>query len=164
MARVDEAVPDKRAADRDQDQFDVRLDHRLLRDQLFGRLSHFQGRFGPVTPLPDGSGTTTGTLGPQETASWAFASSYQRMFSDGWLNELRIGDTRRHVTRTDGLMGQIRLRIGDQTLTAVITADAIHELKLRRGDDALALIKSTEVMVAREAPEPSPTRRPRRRA
>jgi molybdopterin-binding protein len=58
--------------------------------------------------------------------------------------------------RTDGLMGQIRLRVGDQTLTAVITADAIAELKLKRGDDALAIIKSTEVMIAREAPEQSP--------
>ena len=53
--------------------------------------------------------------------------------------------------RVDGLLGQVRLRIGDQTLTAVITGDAIHELKLRRGDDALAIIKSTEVMIAREA-------------
>jgi molybdopterin-binding protein len=66
--------------------------------------------------------------------------------------------------RTDGLLGQVRLRIGDQTLTAVITADAIRELKLRRGDDALAIIKSTEVMIAREAPLPhqtAATRRPR---
>ena len=55
--------------------------------------------------------------------------------------------------RTDGLLGQVRLRIGDQTLTAVITTDAIAELKLRRGDDAVAIIKSTEVMIAREAPE-----------
>ncbi len=52
--------------------------------------------------------------------------------------------------RTDGLMGQVRLRIGDQRLTAVITRDALAELKLRRGDDALAVIKSTEVMIARE--------------
>jgi len=56
--------------------------------------------------------------------------------------------------RVDGLMGQIRLRIGDQTLTAVITADAIQELKLRRGDDAVAIIKSTEVMIARETEPP----------
>jgi len=54
--------------------------------------------------------------------------------------------------RADGLMGQVRLRIGDQRLTAVITADALAELKLRRGDDALAIIKSTEVMIAREVP------------
>ena len=57
--------------------------------------------------------------------------------------------------RTDGLLGQIRLRIGDQALTAVITSDAIAELKLRRGDDAIAIIKSTEVMIAREAPRPA---------
>ncbi len=55
--------------------------------------------------------------------------------------------------RTDGLLGQIRLRIGDQTLTAVITSDAVNELKLRRGDDAMAIIKSTDVMIAREAPQ-----------
>jgi molybdopterin-binding protein len=66
--------------------------------------------------------------------------------------------------RTDGLLGQVRLRIGDQTLTAVITSDALNELKLRRGDDALAIIKSTEVMIAREAGERDmPVRRRRTR-
>jgi molybdopterin-binding protein len=69
----------------------------------------------------------------------------------GFVDEVRI----------DGLLGQVRLRIGDQTLTAVITADAIQELKLRRGDDAVAIIKSTEVMIAREAELNSP--RPRRK-
>ena len=72
----------------------------------------------------------------------------------GFVEEVRI----------DGLLGQVRLRIGDQTLTAVITGDAIRELKLRRGDDALAIIKSTEVMVAREAPIPTRPRRTSRRA
>jgi molybdopterin-binding protein len=62
----------------------------------------------------------------------------------GFVEEVRI----------DGLLGQVRLRIGDQALTAVITSDALQELKLRRGDDALAIIKSTEVMIAREADEP----------
>ena len=52
--------------------------------------------------------------------------------------------------RTDGLMAQIRLRIGDQALTAVITRDAVDSLRLKRGDEALAVIKSTEVMIARE--------------
>jgi molybdopterin-binding protein len=51
--------------------------------------------------------------------------------------------------RVDGLLAQIRLRVGDQRLTAVITADAVHALGLRRGDDALAIIKSTEVMIAK---------------
>jgi molybdopterin-binding protein len=61
--------------------------------------------------------------------------------------------------RTDGLLGQVRLRIGDHLLTAVITADAIRELELARGDDAVAIIKSTEVMIARPGPAPSPAPR-----
>src|SRR5262245_30451591 len=63
--------------------------------------------------------------------------------------------------RSDGLLGQVRLRIGDQTLTAVITTDALNELKLRRGDDALAIVKATEVMIAREASAPARSRRRR---
>jgi len=66
--------------------------------------------------------------------------------------------------RSDGLLGQVRLRIGDQILTAVVTSDALSELKLRRGDSALAIVKSTEVMIAREAEQPeAPVRRRRRR-
>lgn len=61
-----------------------------------------------------------------------------------------------HEVRTDGLMSQVRLRIGNQMLTAVITTDAVRELKLRRGDDALAIVKATEVMIAREAQSPDP--------
>jgi molybdopterin-binding protein len=64
--------------------------------------------------------------------------------------------------RVDGVLGQVRLRIGNQLLTAVITRDAIEELKLRRGDDALAIIKSTEVMIGREA-APAVRATPRRR-
>jgi molybdopterin-binding protein len=59
----------------------------------------------------------------------------------GYVDEVRI----------EGLLAQVRLRVGDQTLTAVITRDAVDELKLRRGDEALAIVKSTEVMIAREA-------------
>jgi molybdopterin-binding protein len=70
----------------------------------------------------------------------------------GFIEEVRI----------DGLLAQVRLRIGDQRLTAVITADAVDELKLKRGDYALAIVKSTEVMVAREANVTPP--RARRRA
>jgi molybdopterin-binding protein len=68
----------------------------------------------------------------------------------GYVDEVRV----------EGLLAQVRLRIGDQTLTAIITRDAVEELKLRRGDEALAVVKATEVMVAREAvaPAPSPKR------
>ena len=92
----------RRTADEtvDQDQFDVRIDHRLMRDSVFARLTRFGERFIPVTPLPDGSGVTSGTLGPQDTQAWSFASGHQRGFSGTLLNELRIGDTRRAVQRT----------------------------------------------------------------
>ncbi len=69
----------------------------------------------------------------------------------GYVDEVRV----------DGLLAQVRLRVGDQMLTAVVTADAVAELKLKRGDDALAIIKSTEVMIGREADQ---TAAPRRRA
>ena len=84
----------------DQDQWSARVDQRWSdRDQSFARLTNFRGTFLPVTPLPDGSGVTSGTLGPQNTVSWAFASNYQRTLSANLLNELRIGDTRRTVDR-----------------------------------------------------------------
>ena len=73
----------------------------------------------------------------------------------GFVEEVRI----------DGLLGQVRLRIGDQMLTAVVTSDALNELKLRRGDSAMAIVKSTEVMIAREAEQseaPAKRRRARR--
>ncbi|MGH9257246.1 MAG: TOBE domain-containing protein [Vicinamibacterales bacterium] len=68
----------------------------------------------------------------------------------GFIDEVRI----------DGLLAQVRMRVGDQSLTAVITADAVRALKLRRGDDAMAIVKSTEVMIARAG---HPELRPRRR-
>jgi molybdopterin-binding protein len=73
----------------------------------------------------------------------------------GFIDEVRI----------DGLLAQVRLRVGDQSLTAVITADAVRALKLRRGDDAMAIIKSTEVMIARSSGRPpAPASRKRTRA
>jgi molybdopterin-binding protein len=74
----------------------------------------------------------------------------------GFIDEVRI----------DGLLAQVRLRVGDQSLTAVITADAVRALKLRRGDDAMAIIKSTEVMIAKSSgreSRPAPRKRTRAR-
>jgi molybdopterin-binding protein len=64
--------------------------------------------------------------------------------------------------RVDGLLAQVRMRVGNQSLTAVITADAVRALKLRRGDDAIAIVKSTEVMIAK-ATGAHPRRRTTRR-
>jgi len=67
----------------------------------------------------------------------------------GYVDEVRI----------DGLLAQVRMRVGDQSLTAVVTADAVRALKVRRGDDVLAIIKSTEVMIARAAHQESRAKR-----
>ena len=88
-----------------QDQGDVRLDHRFAsnRDQAFGRLTYFREHAVPVTAFPDGSGTIPAgsvAVGPQDTEAWAFASNYQHTFSTNVLNDVRIGDTRRSVQRS----------------------------------------------------------------
>ena len=97
-----------------------------------------------------------------KTSSPSSGAERKRRVSSGYIVALsgrnRLGGFIEEV-RVDGLLGQVRLRIGDQTLTAVITADAIRELKLRRGDEAIAIIKSTEVMIAREAELPVAPRR-----
>jgi molybdopterin-binding protein len=65
--------------------------------------------------------------------------------------------------RVDGLLAQVRLRVGNHSLTALISADAVRALKLRRGDDAFAIVKSTEVMIAKAEVPASTVRRPRKR-
>ena len=93
---------------------------------VFGRLTNFRGTFLPVTPLPDGSGVTTGTLGPQDTTSWAFASNYQRTFSPNLLNELRFGDTRRTVARTAAQLATSRGLGAEHSRHPVVRAVSEH--------------------------------------
>ncbi|RZU41049.1 TOBE domain-containing protein [Edaphobacter modestus] len=51
--------------------------------------------------------------------------------------------------KIDGLLAKVVLSIGDQCITSIITADAVREMQLRKGQTAAALMKSTEVMIAR---------------
>jgi len=53
--------------------------------------------------------------------------------------------------RADGVMAEVIIRIGDQDLVAIITRSSAERLGLAKGDDVLAVIKSTEVMVAKES-------------
>ena len=100
--------------------------HHRISDAEVDRLTaHTQPEKARVTRAADPDETLTGL------------SARNRL--SGFVEEVRI----------DGLLAQVKLRVGDQSLTAVVTADAIHALKLKRGDDALAVIKSTEVMIAR---------------
>jgi hypothetical protein len=87
-----------------QDQFDLRLDHRLsAKDQAFGRYSYFRDETTPVTALLDGSGATAaGSLatGPQRSVGQSLATNYQHTFSANLLNEARFGYTRRSISRS----------------------------------------------------------------
>ncbi len=84
-----------------QDQFDIRLDHRFSdNDQVFGRFSFFNEDATPVTPLPDGSGIITqGVLGVQKSRGYQAVGNYQHVFPTNILNELRVGYTRRSIDR-----------------------------------------------------------------
>ena len=91
----------------DQDQVSLRLDQQSASggDRLFGRVTRFSERFVPVTPLPEGSGVTSGTLGPQNTVSWSTVVNHRRVLSSRLFNELRAGDTRRAVRRRAATLG-----------------------------------------------------------
>ena len=81
----------------DQDQFDIRVDHRITgRDRAFVRVSYFRDGFIPVTPLPEGSGVTTGTLGPQDTTAWATAGQLPAHLFGSLVER---SPHRRHATR-----------------------------------------------------------------
>ncbi len=51
--------------------------------------------------------------------------------------------------KVEGLLAKVVISLGEQRVTAIITADAVADLGLKKGDIAVALIKSTEVMIAR---------------
>jgi len=116
--------------------------HRIADAEIARLLARQQPEAGRRKAVPAGDDESLGGL-----------SARNRLH--GFIDEVRI----------DGLLAQVRLRVGDQSLTAVITADAVRALKLRRGDDALAIIKSTEVMIARAGqPRPAAVRRVRKSA
>ncbi|MGN6391831.1 MAG: TOBE domain-containing protein [Gemmatimonadales bacterium] len=56
--------------------------------------------------------------------------------------------------RVDGLMAEARIAIGDQELVAVITRASAERLRLAVGDAVFAVVKSTEVMIAKGNPKP----------
>ena len=55
--------------------------------------------------------------------------------------------------KADGVMAEVTIAIGDQELVSVITSSSAKRLGLEKGDDVLAVIKSTEVMVAKARPD-----------
>lgn len=52
--------------------------------------------------------------------------------------------------RVDGLLAQVELDVGGQRVCAIITRDSARELGLKRGMAVCAVMKATEVMIARD--------------
>ncbi len=53
----------------------------------------------------------------------------------------------------DGLVCKIKIEIEPSTITSVITEEAVEKLDIKPGDRIYAVIKSTEVMVAKTVGE-----------
>lgn len=86
----------------DQNQFDVRLDHRFsAQDLVYGRYSYATDEVTPVSPLPDGSGNlTSGATGPSRTQAHSAIANHVHNFNPRLLLEQRFGYTRRALNRT----------------------------------------------------------------
>ncbi len=49
----------------------------------------------------------------------------------------------------DGVMAEIRVQVGDQEIVSIITRSSAERLRLAVGDQVFAVVKSTEVMIAK---------------
>jgi molybdopterin-binding protein len=54
------------------------------------------------------------------------------------------------AVRFEGFMAEVTLRLTPQDVVAVITRDTARRLGLTEGADAMAVVKATEIMIARE--------------
>ena len=91
-----------------QDQFGVRLDHNLNRNQrVFARYEYLRDHSLPSTPLPDGSGLiTAGIIGNTLTRADSIALEHNWTVSSNKTNQLRFGYTKRGFERDSLRTGQ----------------------------------------------------------
>ena len=57
----------------------------------------------------------------------------------GIVDEVQLGDVLAHIT----------MRVGDGVIESVITRRSAEELELKKGDSVTAVVKATEVMIAK---------------
>jgi len=57
----------------------------------------------------------------------------------GTIDEIQLGDVLAHVT----------MRVGDSVIESVITRRSAEEMGLKKGDSVTAVVKATEVMIAK---------------
>ncbi len=116
---------------------------RAGRKWLFPRQALLDALRGPGTRTPSPAAPSGAAVTPASTAGVEISAR----------NQLR-GRVARLVV--DGLMAEVEIAVGDQRLVSVITRSAAERLQLREGQEVLAVIKSTEIMVARDAASAAP--------
>ena len=52
--------------------------------------------------------------------------------------------------KVGAVMAEVVMKVGDQELAAAITSGSVKRMKLKVGDKVFAVIKATEVMIAKE--------------
>ena len=57
----------------------------------------------------------------------------------GTIDEIQLGDVLAHIT----------VRVGDSVIESVITKRSAEEMGLKKGDSVTAVVKATEVMIAK---------------
>ena len=57
----------------------------------------------------------------------------------GTIDEIQMGDVLAHIT----------VRVGDSVIESVITKRSAEEMGLKEGDSVTAVVKATEVMIAK---------------
>jgi molybdopterin-binding protein len=57
----------------------------------------------------------------------------------GTIEEIEVGDVLAHVS----------VRVGDSLIESVITKRSVQEMALKKGDTVTAVVKATEVMIAK---------------
>ena len=58
---------------------------------------------------------------------------------NGTIEEIQLGDVLAHVT----------MRVGESVIESVITRRSVDEMGLKVGDSVTAVVKATEVMIAK---------------
>lgn len=57
----------------------------------------------------------------------------------GTIEDIQVGDVLAHIT----------VRVGDSLIESVITRRSAEEMALKQGDSVTAVVKATEVMIAK---------------
>lgn len=85
------------------------------------------------------------------TSAWTSAASRQADLAAGALEISARNRLHGRILSivADGVMAEVRIQVGDQEIVSIITRSSADRLRLTVGDEVFAVVKSTEVMIAK---------------